>query len=81
MLGGDVVFAFIFYLCFLFHIWYIDFDLYYEIIHGICLYCVLCEIKNLFFFTCIFHTCIYAFVEYFRKYTGWFSRVALYTCN
>ena len=24
-------------LCFLFHIWYIDFDLYYEVIHGICL--------------------------------------------
>ena len=36
MLGGDiVVFAFMFYLCFLFHIWYIDFDLYYEVIYGI----------------------------------------------
>ena len=30
-------FAFMFYLCFLFHIWYIDYDLYYEVIHGICL--------------------------------------------
>ena len=38
MLGGDIgVFVFMFYLCFLFHIWYIDFDLYYEVIHGICL--------------------------------------------
>ena len=39
MLGRDiVVFAFMFYLCFLFHIWYIDFDLYYEVIHGIYLF-------------------------------------------
>ena len=33
--GDIVVFAFMFYLCFLFHIWYIDFDLYYEVIYGI----------------------------------------------
>ena len=31
-------------------------DLYLWVIHDICLYCVLCEIKNLFLFTCIFHT-------------------------
>ena len=36
-------------------------DLYYEVIHGICLV-VFCEIKKLIWFTCIFHTSIYAFV-------------------
>ena len=46
MLGEDiVVFAFMFYLCFLFHIWYIDFDLYYEIISGIYLF-ILCFVKS-----------------------------------
>ena len=29
-------------------------DLYLWVIHDICLYCVLCEIKNLFLFSCIF---------------------------
>ena len=29
------------------------------------LYFMLCEIKNLFCFTCIFHTCVYLFVESF----------------
>ena len=31
---------------------------------------VLCFVKSriYFCFTCIFHTCVYAFVEYFRKY-------------
>ena len=42
----------------------------YEVIHDICLYFVLCEIKKLFCFACIFHTYVYAFVECFRKYTG-----------
>ena len=40
MLGGDIMCCFLllcFYLCFLFHIWYIDFDLYCEVIYGICL--------------------------------------------
>ena len=27
-----------------------------------------CEIKNLFCFTCIFHTCVYVFVECFRHF-------------
>ena len=26
-------------------------------------YFMLCEIKNLFCFTCIFHTCVYVFVK------------------
>ena len=30
-------------------------------------YFLLCEIKNLFCFTCIFHTCVYVFVECFRN--------------
>ena len=44
---------------------------------------VLCFMKSriYFCFTCIFHTCVYAFVEYFRKYKGWFSRATVYTCN
>ena len=44
---------------------------------------VLCFVKsrNYFCFTCIFYTCVYVFVEYFRKYTGWFSCAAVYTCN
>ena len=64
MLGREiVVFAFMFYLCFLFHIWYIDFDLYYEVIHGIYLF-ILCFVKlrSQLCFTCIFHTCVYVFV-------------------
>ena len=64
MLGGDiVVFVFMFYSCFLFRIWYIDFNLYYEVIHGICLF-ILCFVKSrsLLCFTYIFHTCIYLFI-------------------
>ena len=50
MLGGDIfVFGFML-LHFLFHIWYIDFDLYYEVIHGICLLFYVCEIKKLIMF-------------------------------
>ena len=37
----------------------------YEVIYEICLYFVLCEIKNLFCVTCIFHICVYVFVECF----------------
>ena len=55
MLGGVYFFLFI---CFLFHFLLIYI---YEFFIGICLYLVLCEIKNLFLFTCIFHTCGYAF--------------------
>ena len=56
-------------ICFLFHIALLIYI--YEVIHVICLYFVLCEIKKLFFFfTCIFHTCVYVFVECFKKYTG-----------
>ena len=33
----------------------------YEFFIDICLYCVLFVIKILFYFTCIFHTCGYAF--------------------
>ena len=28
---------------------------------------ILCEIKKLLYFTCIFHTCVYVFVECFRN--------------
>ena len=30
-------------------------------------YFMLCEIKNLFIFTCIFHTCIYVLVECYKN--------------
>ena len=30
-------------------------------------YFLFCEIKNLLFFTCIFHTCVYVFVKCFRN--------------
>ena len=30
-------------------------------------YFMLCEIKNLFCFTYIFHTCVYVFVECFKN--------------
>ena len=44
-------------------------------------YFMLCEIKNLFCFTCIFHTCVYVFVKVIHEYISWFSRAAIYTCN
>ena len=28
---------------------------------------MLCEIKKLFYFTCIFNTCVYVFVECFKN--------------
>ena len=28
---------------------------------------MLCEIKNLFWFTCIFHTCVYVFFKCYRN--------------
>ena len=30
-------------------------------------YFMLCEIKNLFCFTCIFHTCVYVFIKCYRN--------------
>ena len=30
-------------------------------------YFIFCEIKNLFWFTCIFHTCVYVFIECFKN--------------
>ena len=43
-------------------------DLYYEVIHDICrLFSVFVKSRILFFFTCIFHTCVYVFVECFRN--------------
>ena len=42
-------------------------DLYYEVIHDMSFILCFCEIKKLFCFTCIFHTCVYVFVECFRN--------------
>ena len=30
-------------------------------------YFMFCKIKNLFCFTCIFHSCVYIFIECFRN--------------
>ena len=68
MLEGDTIF----YVCFIvscFTYVTLVIDLYYEVIHGICLICFFFEIKNLFCFTCIFHTYVYVFVELFQEYT------------
>ena len=66
-------------ICFLFHIayWFIFMRLFMIYVF------ILCYVKSKSYlcFTCIFYTCIYAFVECFRKYTGWFSHAAIYTCN
>ena len=62
MIGGDTtmyLYMFLVSPCLLIYI--------YEVIHDICLYFVVCEIKKLFFVTCIFHICVYAFVECFRN--------------
>ena len=60
MLGGDiVVFAFMFYLCFLFHIWYIDFDLYYEVIYGICLLFYVLWNQEVYYVLLVFSTHAY----------------------
>ena len=56
----------------------------YEFFIDICLYCVLFEIKIFyFFFTCIFfpHMRLCILFKCFKKYTGWFNWVAVYSCN
>ena len=64
LIGGGTLFLFI---CFLFHCLLIYI---YELfmIYVFAFYFVKSRIY--FCFTYIFHTCVYAFVEYFRKYTG-----------
>ena len=42
-------------------------DLYYEVIHDICLLLCFVKLRIFFFFTCIFHTCVYVFVECYRN--------------
>ena len=44
-------------------------------------YFIFCEIKNLFWFTCIFHTCVYVFIECFRNIQVNSVMVAVYTGN
>ena len=57
-----------FYLCFLFHIvlhWLLIYIMRLFMIYVF--YFMFCEIKNLFCFTCIFHTCIYVFVKCYKN--------------
>ena len=51
-------------------------------IHDICLYFALCEIKKLVVLYLYFphmHLCV--LFKYFKKNTSWFSQVAVYSCN
>ena len=53
------------YICFLFHIVYLfKFMKLFMIYDFIFMFC---EFKKLFCFTCIFHTCVYAYVKCFRN--------------
>ena len=56
-------------------------DLYYEVIHGICL--TLCFVKSisLICFTCIFHTCVYVVVDCFKNLQVDSVLAAVYTGN
>ena len=65
-LGGvEIVFVFLFLVSFVLH-WLLIYI--YEIIHDICLVVyVYVKLRIYFLFTCIFHTCVYAFVECFRN--------------
>ena len=66
MLGGDIMFLFL--LLFLVShvlLWLLIYIMRLFMIYVF--YFLFCEIKNLFCFTCIFHTCIYVFVECFRN--------------
>ena len=54
------MFLVLFMFTFLFHkLRYIGYDLFYEVIHGICLYFLFCENRKFIWFTYIFHTCVY----------------------
>ena len=70
MLGGDIMFFFFifFFISFIvscFTCATLIINLYYEVIHDV----ILCFVKSriYFVFTCIFHTCIYVFVECYRN--------------
>ena len=66
--GETLCFVFCFFLCFLFHIWYAWLLIYIMRLFMVYVFqFMFCEIKNLFWFTCIFHTCVYVFVECFRN--------------
>ena len=61
-------------LCFVFSVFIVSFtygklviDLYYEVIQGICFFFFFVKSSSLICFTCIFHTCIYVFVECFKN--------------
>ena len=69
MLGGDIMlYVYVFFIVSCFTYGTLIIDLYYEVILGIC-FLFLCFVKSrrLNCFTCIFHTCVYVFVECFRN--------------
>ena len=65
MIGGDIMFLFLFLVsqCATLIIDFIFMRLFMIYIF----YFMLCEIKNLFCFTCIFHTCVYVFIKCYRN--------------
>ena len=74
LIGGDTFF----FICFLFHFLLIYiYELFMIYVFALCFV----KSRIYFCFTYIFHTCVYAFVKYFRKYIGWFSCAAVYSCN
>ena len=60
MLGGDTMFLFLFLVSHVLH-WLLIYIMRLFMIYVF--YFLFCEIKNLFCFTCIFHTCVFVFVE------------------
>ena len=81
MLGGDIMFFFISIIVSCFAYVTLAIDLYYEVIHDICLlFSVLWNQEFILFYLYFPHTrlCVCWVLQ---EYTGWFSRAAVYTGN
>ena len=81
MLEGDTIFFFFLLLFLVSHMihWLLIYIMSLFMVYVF--YFMFCEIKNLFWFTCIFHTCAYVFVECFRNLQVNSVVVAIYTGN
>ena len=69
MLGGDIMFMFLF-LLIISHCATLIIDLYYEVIHDICLYFLFYEIKNLFCFYLYFPHMRLCVCRVFQEFTS-----------
>ena len=83
MLGGDTLFyVFISIIVSCFTCATLIIDLYYEVIHDICLlFFLFCEIKNFILFYLYFSRGRLCVCRVLQEYTGLFSRTAVYTSN